>query len=220
MTKGLTEKIDRFFDHYRSVTYKAGEIIIRPNGQITNIYYIKSGNIRQYINSPDGERLTLQLFKPHAFIPLVLFLNEAHNNYTYQAVVPTEVKIAPVKDVVAFLKENPEVLFDLTTRLSQAIAGLLKKFELIAFDTAYTRILSLIIHLGIKFGKERGEECKIAIPLSHYDIASLLGMRRETISRQFAQLQKRGIVRYEDEHIVLINLLEAKRELKRSKNSD
>jgi CRP/FNR family transcriptional regulator len=213
MNKNITDKLEGFFNRYKSVSYEAGEIILRPNEEIENIYYIKSGNIRQYIDSPEGDKLIMQIFHPHAYIPLVIYLSKGRNKYTFQAIVPTEVLVAPVEDVVGFIKKDPEILFDLSTRFSQAIEGLLQKIEHAAFDDAYTRVLSLLIYLAERFGEKRGNECVITLSLSHYDIASWLGMHRETISRRLAVLQERGIIKYEDGHIVFVNLEEAKKEL-------
>ena len=202
----ISQKLERFFNNYNTLTFNAGETILRPDEKISRIYFVKSGNIKQFVNSPDGERLTVQIFKQYSFIPLVLFLSGKNNKYYFQAINATEVRSAPVEDVIAFIKENPDVLFDLTTRLSQAVAGLLQKIELNTFDNSYSRVLSMLIHLGVKYGEKRGEEYKISLLLSHSDIASMLGLRRETVSRKLALLRKNGIIRYDKENIVIIKL--------------
>ena len=199
----LTEKLEEFFGKYKSRVYPSGQIILYPNKNITHVYYINSGYVKQFILSPDGDKLTLHIYKPHCYIPFALLLSKAPNKYTYQAIGNTEVTAAPVKNVDEFIKSHPELLYDLSYRLSSAVAYLLYKIEQSAFDDVHTRIISLLATLAERFGQNHDGERHITLPLTHVDIASWLGVHRETVSRRLTELQKNGIIKYNNQHIIL-----------------
>lgn len=215
----IKEKLLKFFSQYEKRSYLTGQIIKYPNKNISHIYFIKSGLIRQHALSPEGTKLIIHIFKPFSYIPYALYLSNPQNLYTYQAISKTETMVAPINDVDEFLKENPDVLYDLTCRMSQAFTGLLRKYEHYAFDDAGTRILSLMIYLANGIGEKRDGGIFITVPFTHVDIASWLGLQRETISRQLMAMQKIGIIKYSNKRELLIKIDSAKEELKkRSKN--
>src|SRR3989338_2682986 len=72
------------------------------------------------------------------------------NYLKYNFEVIDEVVVWPKRadQVIRFLKENPDVLFDLATRLSLGIVGLLEKIENATYTNAYHKILSLLLYLA------------------------------------------------------------------------
>jgi len=203
MNQNVSEKIDKFFSGFYPVSFEKGEIIIRPNGKIQNIFLLKKGKVRMYAVSDDGQEVTLHIFRPQSFFPIMLSLSEAYDKYYFEALEKTETLKAPVEKVIEFLKSDQEVLFDLTTRFSNAMSGLTLRIETMAFEDAYNRIASLLLYLCEKFGEVREDKTIINMLLQHDDIANWVGIRRETVSRQFEKMQKEGIVENKNKQLVI-----------------
>ncbi len=203
MNQNVSEKIDKFFSKFFPVSFERGEIIIRPNGKIQNIFLLKKGKVRMYAVSDDGGEVTLHIFRPQSFFPIMLSLSEAYDKYYFEALEKTETLKAPVEKVIEFLKSDQEVLFDLTTRFSNAMSGLTLRIETMAFEDAYNRIASLLLYLCEKFGEVREDKTIINMLLQHDDIANWVGIRRETVSRQFEKMQKEGIVENKNKQLVI-----------------
>ncbi len=203
MNQNVSEKIDKFFSGFYPVSFEKGEIIIRPNGKIQNIFLLKKGKVRMYAVSDDGAEVTLHIFRPQSFFPIMLSLSEAYDKYYFEALEKTETLKAPVEKVIEFLKSDQEVLFDLTTRFSNAMSGLTLRIETMAFEDAYSRIASLLLYLCEKFGEVREDKTIINMSLQHDDIANWVGIRRETVSRQFEKMQKEKIVENKNKQLVI-----------------
>ncbi len=203
MNQNVSEKIDKFFSGFYPVSFEKGEIIIRPNGKIQNIFLLKKGKVRMYAVSDDGQEVTLHIFRPQSFFPIMLSLSEAYDKYYFEALEKTETLKAPVEKVIEFLKSDQEVLFDLTTRFSNAMSGLTLRIETMAFEDAYSRIASLLFYLCEKFGEVREDKTIINMTLQHDDIANWVGLRRETVSRQFEKMQKEKIVENKNKQLVI-----------------
>ena len=213
MNQKVLEKIDKFFSKFYPVSFEKGEIIIHPDGKIQNIFLIKQGKVRMYTVSDDGVEVTLHIFSPQSFFPMMLSLSEVYSKYYFEALEKIEAVKAPVDKVIDFIKNDQEVLFDLTTRFSDAILGLTLRIETMAFEDAYNRIASLLYYLADKFGEVREDKAIINMPLQHGDIANWVGLRRETVSRQFEKMQKAGILESKNKQLS-INMQKLKEMLK------
>lgn len=213
MNQKVLEKIDNFFSKFYRVSFEKGEIIIHPDGKIQNIFLIKQGKVRMYTVSDDGVEVTLHIFSPQSFFPMMLSLSEVYSKYYFEALEKIEAVKAPVDKVIDFIKNDQEVLFDLTTRFSDAILGLTLRIETMAFEDAYNRIASLLYYLADKFGEVREDKAIINMPLQHGDIANWVGLRRETVSRQFEKMQKTGILESKNKQLS-INMQKLKEMLK------
>lgn len=202
----IQEKIRKFFSVYPVSNYKKGEIIIKPIGKINDNYYLQKGLVRMYILSEEGEEITLHIFRPGTFFPIMLSMNNVSNKYYFEAMDKVEIRKAPLENVIRFLHEDTEVLYDLASRFASAINGFLLRIESMTFEEAYRKMANLFIYLADRFGERQDEDIVIKIPLGHKDIANWIGIRRETVSRQFEKMQKDGIVVSSNKQLVIKDL--------------
>lgn len=213
MDNSVKNKIEGFFNKYTPLTFAKNQIIISPEEEITSIYLLKKGLVRMYVISEDGEEATIHVFRPGSFFPIMLSLSSRPNKYYLEAVEDTEVVKAPAKEVVTFVRNDPEVLFDLTTRFADAITGLMLRIEQLVSQGAYPKIVSLLLYLADTFGEKIDEGTKIKLQFSHDDIAAWVGVARETVSRQIEKLQQKGLIKQEDRHFVITDLKKLQDEL-------
>jgi len=118
---------------------------------------------------------------------------------------------APVADVHLLLRDNPDLLYDLTKRFAEGIQGLAKKVVTLTFADSHAKVSSCLLYFATKMGKKQHGGTCIALPFTHADIASWIGISRETVSRHIEMLGRLGILTYKDNQIVIndMNKLEA-----------
>ncbi len=218
MNEFIEKKLDAFFQQYSLLHFKKNETILSAGSDIVDIFYLKKGFVRQSLITVDGEDITLHVFKPVSFFPIMLALGKKSlSKYTFSALEALDLRRAPYEKMEAFLKTEPDVLFDLATRLSQGLNGLLTKIETGTFTNAYEKVVSLLLYLSKQFGKETGSSITITLPLTHPDIASWTGLQRETVSRQIEVLQDKGILHREKNHLVIIDMHKLQKEAQQEK---
>lgn len=204
MDQSVRQKTNEFFKGQKFIKYKKGDIIIRPDDPIFGIYLITKGFVRQYAISEEGDEVTINLFRPQAFIPMMIVLSGTDNKYYFEAASDVEAFRAPTEKTLEFLKSQPEVLLDLTKRFAQGLIGLSQRIENLMFEDASTRINSLLNYLTGRFGEKQGSQILINLPLSHKDIAAWANLTRETTSRQLERLTKEGIITYSNHFITVL----------------
>lgn len=213
MEKSVEEKLNQFFSKFSSQKFKKGEQILEPEQKISQIFFIKKGLVRQYLISEEGEEITVNLFRPNSFFPVMLILSQTQNRHFFDATENVEALVAPAEKVVNFLKNEPEVLFDLTTRFAKAINGLSLRLEEVYTKNSYKRILSLLNYLAERFGEHTKKGIKINLNLTHQDIANWTEMSRETASRTLEKLAKQGLIKKEKHFYIVIPITDKKSNL-------
>lgn len=202
MKNPTEKKIVDFFSAHQLIELKRGKVIFYPGDTITNIYYIQQGQVKQHAITEAGEEIALHIFREGTYFPIMLSLAGAQNTYTFEALTDVQAWKAPTHDVIAFLKNDPEVLFELATRLSQGIMGLLQKIESILSQDSYKKLCSLLLYFAKHFDKDTSQ---ITIPLTHAEIASWIGSQRETVSRNMEKLKEKNIITYEKNSVNILD---------------
>jgi CRP-like cAMP-binding protein len=209
----IAKKIDKFFTQFKHVTYKKGEIIIRADDNPSGIFYLISGNVRKYAISKKGDELVVNIFKPISFFPMSWAINNEPNEYFYDALTSLEIYRAPKEKVVEFIKNNPDVLYDLISRVYRGTDGMTRRMTYLMNGNAYARLnIELIIHAK-RFGKKIDNSAKIEVKVSEKELASQSGMTRETVSREMKELKDKGLVNFNKNILTIKSIEELENEL-------
>jgi CRP-like cAMP-binding protein len=212
MQEAIAKKIDTFFHQFRQQTYKKRQIIIRADEDPTGILYLKEGIVKKYAISQKGDELVVNLFKPVSFFPMSWALIETPNNYYYEAVTDVVVWKAPKDKVIMFVKQNPDVLFDLMCRVYTGTEGMLTRMTYLMAGNAYARLLTELIIQAKRFGKQQADG-KIMIKVSEKELAAQSGMTRETVSREMKTVKEKGLIVTEKGQLLLTDIASLEEEL-------
>ncbi len=202
----IQQKIETFANNFAPQQYAARQIIVEAEEEPGGIYWLESGQVRQYIISDEGEELTVHLFEPGSFFPLMWAMNRLPNRHTYEAVTATRLRIIPADKFIAFIEDQPDILFSLAQRLLYGLNGLLLRVESLSLQSAYKRVISILIYLARHFGTTDKEGIAIKIRLTHKDIATYAGLARETTSVEMSKLEKQHIIGYRGTTLIIYNL--------------
>lgn len=211
-------KFENFYKHFKTRLYKKGETLIRADDDPQGIFYLNKGYIRQYTISNLGTELTLHILKPPSYFPMVWAINGTPNVYYFEALTPVEVGRAPRDEVVTFIKDKPDIIFGLMSELLEEYAESLKRVEHLVFSDAYRRVISVLIYIAKHFGQKNVRGVKVRHRFTHQDIATLVGVARETASLEIVKLEKKGLIEFIDHSMLFNNIKKLERELINYKN--
>lgn len=211
MNEQIHTKVDNFFKQFKHQVYKKGEVLIRVDDDPDGVFYLTSGTVKEYAISKKGEELVINVFKPISFFPMSWAINQTPNVYYFEALEDVEIWKAPRDKVVEFIKQNPDILFDLMSRVYKGTDGMLMRMIYLMSGEAYTRVVTELLISAKRFGKTNGKN--IELHLSEKDLASQTGMARETVSREIKILKDRGLVSFSKGLLSINNIMELEDEL-------
>ncbi|PIY80381.1 MAG: hypothetical protein COY80_03250 [Candidatus Pacebacteria bacterium CG_4_10_14_0_8_um_filter_42_14] len=213
LQKSKTQVFEDFFSQFQLRSYKRGEMLIRADDDPQGIFCLTQGYVRQYIISDLGMELTLNILQPISYFPMIWAINSTPNVYYYEALTQIEVGRAPKQQVLEFIKDKPELILDLMSELLKRYTESLTRIEHLVFSDAYRRVTSVLLYLAHHFGKKSGDEVIVKHRFTHQDIASLVGVARETASIELAKHAKSGLVEFVDHAMIFRDLAKLKQEL-------
>ena len=206
MKKTPSSQLELFFRDFAQLHYKKGETILRAEDFPTGVYFLAKGFTRLYAVSRKGEELTLIIFKPGDFFPVMWAVNNARTNYYLETMTNVDLWRVPQDKFLVFIKSNPEVFFELTSKILVRFGGLLKRMEYLVFGNAYAKVASIITICAERFGRREKGKVIIEVPLTHSDLASMVGVTRETASIEIKKIEKKGLIGHQGRLIVVKNL--------------
>lgn len=219
MSIAKTKEFEIFYKQFSIRKYKKGETLIRADDNPQGIFCLTKGYVRQYTISKTGIELTLQILKPITYFPLIWAINGAPNIYFYEALTSVEVGRAPKEQVVNFIKDKPDIILELTSKLLGDYAETLSRIEHLVFSDAYRRVISVLLYIAKHFGKETKQGIVVNYRFTQQDIATLVGVARETASIEIGKIEKKQLVRYVDHSMLFVNIKNLELELTTSSSN-
>lgn len=186
-------KIEDFFTQYRLRKYPKGQMLILSGDETDYIYHLVKGRVKEYDVSYRGDEVILNIFKPPAFFPMSLAINKTRNPYIYEAETDVEIRQAPAEDVLKFLKSNPDVMYDLLSRLYRGVDGLLSRMAHLMAGSARSRLLHELILECRRFGEQQ-KDGSYELSINEKDLGARAGLSRETVNREASKLKKEGLI--------------------------
>lgn len=185
------------------LSYKKGEYVIRPGEAPGAVFYIDSGLVKAYNISKYGEENLLIIRKEHEIFPLIWAITGQEREIIYQALAPTVVwRISP-QTYLSFLHNHPAALpplLDMVTEMYRIHSERLLNLE---YRTVRERLISFLLTMANRFGKQTDDGMVIEVPLRHQDLASSINASRETASREISALERKGLIDNMNSFIVL-----------------
>lgn len=211
------DKLEQFFLQFKRINYKKNSLVIRADDIPSGIYYIHKGYIKVYALSEKGQELTLIILKPHDFFPVVWAINDSPNTQFCEAITAVELSRAPKEEFIKFINDNSDVLRGVLSKVLTRFEGLLERMEYLVFGNAYQKVASILVICAERFGVKKENKIIIRVPLTHKDIANLVGLTRETISVELEKLEKFNLCTKEGRFFTVKNLDKLKNEANWSK---
>lgn len=212
MTLNTSQATEQFFSQYPQRTYPKGQILIHSGDEPRQIFYLTKGMVRQYDISDRGDEVVVNVFKPGAFFPMLWAMTKLPNRYFFGAETTIEVRVVPYQEVLDFLQSNPEVIYDLLTRLYIGVDGMLGRMAQLMAGSARSRLLYEILIDGLRFGEVRDDGSRL-LDISGSQLAARTGLSRETVSRELQKIAQDNIIALEHQKIVINNVDELQEQL-------
>jgi CRP/FNR family transcriptional regulator, anaerobic regulatory protein len=204
-SKDLSAKTDAFFSGFALKEYAKDEVLILGGDNPAGIFYLVDGMVAQYHITSSGQKMNLNIYKPHTFFPMAWAMNKNENKYFFEAVKHSTVRIAPPQKTLDFLLKNPDVLLDLTSRLYRGMDGLLDRIVELMAGNAQTRlIIELIIEMR-RFGDRKAIKNN-KITISTVELALRTGLSRETVSRELKKMEDEGLISRNKKTLTIIDI--------------
>ena len=159
-----------------------GEIVFLRNDPTDGLYGVLAGSVLIVVNSAEGKELVLNKHGAGEFFGEVSLLDGEGRSATAIAYEPSKLVHIGRDRLMAFLKQRPEAMLRIVELLCTRMRRVTHLVEDSLFLDVSTRLARQIVSLAGP-GGSRGD-ISATLHLSQNDLARMLGVSREFVSKQ------------------------------------
>lgn len=199
------EQVKNFSCIFCPTHYHRNQILFFEGGAAQHLFALNVGLVKMVKSLENGkERITRLLF------PGDLFGLEALNQESYPltAVVLEESEICsiPRDQFFAFLRSNPDISLDMIRLLVSEIAEVRSQMTNMSFKDARMRVATFLLSLLSMNEESDANSCSLTLPLTSQEIAEILELSPETVSRTWQLFRQEGLIQKRGRHLDLKDL--------------
>lgn len=185
-------KISRMTKH---IQFRKGQMLLNEGEKSDKLFIVNHGQVKVSKFTMDGKEQILYLLTSGEFFgELHLFNPDETHNFSVYAIEDTEICLLTKEAMDRIMGDNPGISIKLLTAVTQRLAHVENMAQNLATKNPDVRIAYMILEFCQKFGKHRKEGILIDLPISREEVASYVGVTRETISRKFSKFEKLGFI--------------------------
>jgi CRP/FNR family transcriptional regulator len=179
----------------------AKEHVFCEGDPATHVYRVEAGHICIYRMLPDGRRQVINFACPGDFVGLGSLGTHATSA---QASTRTRLRSFPMTHLQECAAQDARLGLKLYEAVAEELTAARDLLMTVCHRTASERLAAFLLALSRR-NRRRGEsELELVLPMTRADIADLLGLTIETISRTFTKFRVEGLIDLEQCILVTI----------------
>lgn len=179
----------------RERTYASGEAIVREGDPGDSLHLIVEGSVRITMLSPDGNERTIAVLEQHDCIGDLALLDGRPRSATAIATTTTRTLLILRDDFLPWIAAHPQAAIALLETLSLRLRRSNNALGEITFFDLPNRLARRLIELtgSLTYAQEVSlEPGAVRLRITQDELASMLGVSRESINKQLNQFAHDG----------------------------
>lgn len=170
--------------------YYPKDVLFHESSPATHLFLLKSGFVKLTTALPDGRSQVLRLGAAWQFLGIEALGDQ---RYPYAAEAATEVSVCMIryKDLLRVLESNPPISIRVIQALNRELQRSNDMIRNLGLMSSTERVASFLLSMAPN-GSAPDEE--LPMPLSRKDMAEMLGLTVETVSRVVSKLMRDAII--------------------------
>lgn len=186
--------------------YKARQHIFYESDPGLMMYFIKSGQIRIYINARNGSEVSARMLGAGQIFGELALVDKGLRSANVITVTDTQCYTLHYETFDALIEKYPVIARNTMNFLGRRIRETTRHVENLIVLDVMQRVVHTLINLSNKHGvqNENGHMC-INFVFRDNHIASIVGASRESVNRVFRSLRDLGIIEKHVDHLVIVD---------------
>jgi CRP/FNR family cyclic AMP-dependent transcriptional regulator len=194
---------ERLLDCLLERQFLKGEALLERGRLGSSMMILVSGRARVTATSAEGKEVTLMILEAGMTLGELALIDAKPRSADVVAMSNCLVLLLERRDFLPMLSHNPDLALRLMGVLCDRLRATSLALEEVALTDIPTRLASLLLKLGNRYGSDLGRGRRIQLRLSQGELSSLIASTRESVNKQLRSWREQGILDEEDGHIIL-----------------
>ena len=176
----------------RSLRKERGEFVYLPGDRADSVYFLKNGRIKLSVLSDSGKEIAIDIIQPGEMFGEFALIDESVRSNMTQALDDVKILVFDKRDFVNLIKSLPNLSLNYIRMVGDRRRRMEKKLSDITSKDVPARVCELLHELSANALPAAGHQS--LIPLTHQDVASLIGASRQTTTSILNDLMRCGFI--------------------------
>jgi CRP-like cAMP-binding protein len=185
-----------FYSQFVTRTYKKGELILMQDQTPASAYAVKVGSVRMYSLGPDGTINSISFLVSGELFPVGWIFSKTDKTlFYYEAHTDVVVYVMDKQRLIDAVYSIPELSQIFLEHQVNQYVGTNLQIKALGQPRAYSKIISMFHYLCLRYGIEISKDTvRIEIPFTQDELASFIGITRETTTNELLSLKAQKII--------------------------
>jgi CRP/FNR family transcriptional regulator, cyclic AMP receptor protein len=188
-----------------TLAHPAGATLFVEGQVCRGIYILCKGRVKLSASSKEGQTLILRVARPGEVLGLNATLSGIPHDTTAETGQPCQLNFVKREDFLRFLTEHGEACMHAAIQVSRECQQAYQQLRSFTMSSASQRVARLMLEWSQDdsgIATARG----IKVALTHDEIAQIIGMSRETVTRTLAAFRKQHIAELHGSTLLIQNI--------------
>ena len=177
------QELRQIRDNIAIKRFRKNEVILYEENTNQVMYIILSGKVKVLQTTEDGKEMIMAIHQAGDFFGEVSLIDSLTMPASVVATEDAVVAIISKKDFYTILHSQGKVVEDLLLVMCSRLRESWRKMQILSLNNAAQKVRMLFLMLSQEHGRKTGEGLMLDIKLTHQDIANMVGITRETVTR-------------------------------------
>jgi len=183
--------VEELCDHKEEQFFRKGEIINHEGEKISNFKYLKSGLVKLYRRTTNGDEQVITITRPFEFVSNMSIFSEEKYQYSVSALEDSVVCMVKLDFIKQLFLKNGGFAMGLLTKISRINDKIISQ----TLDIRQKNLIGRVAFVLLYFTNEIYKSRVFDLPVSRKEIADYIGMSTANVIRTLSDFKKEGIIR-------------------------
>lgn len=203
MLQGIPEEeARRIAGLFADKKYDRDAALFYEGGPADSLFIVRKGLVKLVSLSERGTESILHIVRADDVFGELLLV-QGQRPFSAIALTDVQAGVLTRKDFLEILRTSPVFASNYTRLLARRLMEVEREFAGLIHAWAYHRLAKELLHLAEDIGEDTRTGTRIALKLTHEDLANLIGTTRETVTIQLHKFEEIGLIRREGRNLIV-----------------
>jgi CRP/FNR family cyclic AMP-dependent transcriptional regulator len=185
--------------------FQKTEFVFHAGDATHHVYLLLTGRVKIYQPSTVGKEVILWFCFNGELFGLAEATRGGERVVSAQACDESDILCIRQEHFTDFLLHHPQTALLIVQVLSCRLRVLGDVVINLVSDDVRTRVLKMLMQLGVRCGTPHALGLRLNLPLTHQEIADMIGTTRQTVTTVLGQLEREAMIKTDRHMIYIVN---------------
>ena len=186
-------------------SYPAGAVLFVEGQVPRGVYMLCNGRVKLTMASPDGKTIIVRVAEPGELLGMHSAMSGEAHELTAETLQPCQVDFIRRDDFTRLVREHPDAAVNAMQQFSNYYRGACQQIRYLGLSTSAAEKLACFLLEAALRGQETPQGVRFNLSLTHEEIAQIVGLTRESVTRGLAEFRHRSLISTKGPTVVIRN---------------